>query len=128
MAVTLLSIAGCSVKKPMTYTAGTILINPDDGLTSVERNNQRSLIIANQMWNDYYDEELNASFTYFPYKDDSEEIASCWHFTSILSLYVKLVRNNPNDKLLKERLKTVLDGLEYYHEKRNDGYASYSVG
>ena len=127
MAVTLLSIAGCSVKKPMTYTAGTILINPDDGLTSVERNNQRSLIIANQMWNDYYDEELNASFTYFPYKDDSEEIASCWHFTSILSLYVKLVRNNPNDKLLKERLKTVLDGLEYYHEKRSDGYRAYAV-
>ena len=124
---TVLSLTCCSYYKPATYVAGTIMDNPDDGLTSSDRNNKRSLQLAEQMWKDYYDEDLNASFEFYPYKDDSEQIASCWHFTSILSLYVKLVGNNPNDKNLKDKLDMVLEGLEYYHEKRNDGHRAYAV-
>ena len=119
-------MVGCSSTTTEVIKAGTILDNPKDNLTSAERNNLRSKVIADQMWKNYYDEELNGAINYYPYKDDTEEIASVWHFTSILSLYIKLVKNNPNDAELKRKLNTVLEGLEYYHERRTD-YRAYAV-
>lgn len=119
-------MVGCSSTATEVIKAGTILDNPKDNLTSAERNNLRSKVIADQMWKNYYDEELNGAINYYPYKDDTEEIASVWHFTSILSLYIKLVKNNPNDAELKIKLNTVLEGLEYYHERRTD-YRAYAV-
>lgn len=119
-------MVGCSSTTTEVIKAGTILENPKDNLTSAERNNLRSKVIADQMWKNYYDEELNGAINYYPYKDDTEEIASVWHFTSILSLYIKLVKNNPNDAELKRKLNTVLEGLEYYHERRTD-YRAYAV-
>lgn len=119
-------MVGCSSTTTKVIKAGTILDNPKDNLTSAERNNLRSKVIADQMWKNYYDEELNGAINYYPYKDDTEEIASVWHFTSILSLYIKLVKNNPNDAELKRKLNTVLEGLEYYHERRTD-YRAYAV-
>ena len=119
-------MVGCSSTTTEVIKAGTILENPKDNLTSAERNNLRSKVIADQMWKNYYDEELNGAINYYPYKDDTEEIASVWHFTSILSLYIKLVKNNPNDAELKRKLNTVLEGLECYHERRTD-YRAYAV-
>ena len=52
----LFALASCDTQRSITYTAGSILENPKDNLTSVERNNNRSKVIADQMWKDYYDE------------------------------------------------------------------------
>lgn len=125
-ALALATISSCG-SKSSSYVAGTILENPQDGLTSFERNNQRAKVIANELWGNYYDEELNGAINYYPLVDDTEEICSVWHYTSIFSLYVKLVRNNPDDEGLKNKLKMIIDGLEYYHEKRSDGYRAYAV-
>lgn len=38
-----------------------------------------------------------------------------------------MVKNNPDDQLLKSRLEMVIEGLEYYHESRNDDYRAYAV-
>lgn len=121
------TMASCETHREVTIVAGDIRENPEDGLTSRERNNNRSKVIADQLWHDYYDEELNGALNYYPFKDDTEEIASVWHFTSLFSLYVKLVKNNPDDQLLKSRLEMVIEGLEYYHESRNDDYRAYAV-
>lgn len=123
----LFALASCDTQRSITYTAGSILENPKDNLTSSERNNNRSKVIADQMWKNYYDEELNGAINYYPLVDDTEEIASVWHFTSVLSLYIKLVNNNPNDQQLKDRLQMVIEGMEYYHERRNDEYRVYAV-
>lgn len=120
-------MASCTANREVSITAGDVKDNFNDGFTSRERNNERSKVIANQLWHDYYDEELNGALNYYPYKDDSEEISSVWHYTSIFSLYIKLVRNNPKDKLLRKRLNMIIEGLEYYHEERNDGYRAYAV-
>ena len=68
-------MVGCSSTTTEVIKAGTILDNPKDNLTSAERNNLRSKVIADQMWKNYYDEELNGAINYYPYKDDTEEIA-----------------------------------------------------
>ncbi len=120
----LCAITSCGAES---YVAGTILENPKDNLTSFERNNYRSKIIAEEMWKNYYDEDLNGAINYYPLVDDAEEICSVWHYTSLLSLYIKLVRNNPNDQKLKDKLNMIIEGMEYYHEKRSDGYRAYAV-
>lgn len=43
-------MVGCSSTTTEVIKAGTILDNPKDNLTSAERNNLRSKVIADQMW------------------------------------------------------------------------------
>ncbi len=123
----MLASCGNTTTSYSSYKAGSIMNNPDDGLTFFARNNARSKVIANSLWERYYDEELNGAYNYYPAVDDTEEICSAWHFTSLFSLYVKLLRNNPTDETIKKRLLTIIDGLEYYHEDRKDGYRAYAV-
>ena len=119
-----LSLAGCS--KTGTSTYSLIVSNPSDGLSSLERNRKRSLVLSNTIWKDFYDEELPASYEYYPFRDGSEEIASAWHYTSLLSLYNKLLKLYPNDEGIKNKHDILFDGLEYYRENRSD-YRVYAV-
>jgi hypothetical protein len=103
-----------------------ITSNPDGDVPLWQHDALRAKSLAETMWKNYYDEDVNAAYEYYPYRDDTQELSSVWHYTSIMSLYIKLMKLFPDDALMKGRLSLVADGLEFYRENRSD-YRVYAV-
>jgi len=106
--------------------AGTILENPSDGLTTVQRNNKRGLELTNNIRSRFFDKENATVYEYYPYKDDSSEVASVWHYNAMFSLVTRMLTLNPDNKDLKSKLVTLTEDFEYYKERRSD-YRVYAV-
>jgi hypothetical protein len=119
-----LCLASCTKTVDQTFSIQDS--NPSDGLTSYARNKKRARLLADQAWTNFFDEELPASYEYYPYKDNVQEMASVWHYGSMLSLYNKFYQLFPEDETIKHRLSVLFDGLEYYRENRSD-YRVYAV-
>lgn len=119
-----LPLVGCT--KTSTYVAGTIMDNPKDGLTTVQRNNNRALVLGSSVWKRFYDEENNVVYNYYPFQDETSKVCSVWHYTSMFSMITRLLKENPESKDLKNKLDTLADGFAYYHEKRTD-YRAYAI-
>lgn len=120
-------LTSCNVSSTSTGIRGTITDNPADNLTYAQRDLKRSLTLTDKMWEDFYDEDLNASMEYYPYIEDSAEMCSVWHYTSIFSLLNRQLRLDPDNETIKTRHTLVVEGLEYYRERRNDDYRVYAV-
>jgi uncharacterized protein YyaL (SSP411 family) len=109
----------------LTVLVGCGQVTKEVTVTLGERNQLRSKQMSTILFDEFLDEQV--SVEYLPAYEDGDKIASVWHYTGLISLSNRLRSLYPDDETIATINDNLFLGLEYYREKRNDGYLVYAV-
>lgn len=86
--------------------------------TIAERNKKRGTYMANVMYEDFFDKDLNYAFRNIPDLEGESSISDCWRFTGLVGM---MLRNDElNNKKYKSQVESLFSAFDHYKGSRSD--------